>query len=218
MTYQEFSATLSQLKSGDYRWFLVTFDKPTEVIMNRRGETKTMITLRTAFFESNGIWYFARTGRKGFDCRYYFPVANVASIRIITDEEKYEARKSKMMSMLNKMHPNVWDDIKQEIRDKVADGGKTFMRDSDLKPRNITKLFSSSVIDAIKYAFENKTPYSYHDYKGATKGSKREYSVEMRVCDDGIFRAWFSSEFVGCGNGDYYILINPTTAIFCETD
>jgi len=54
---------------------------------------------------------------------------------------------------------------------------------------------------------------------GHTKyGTKRDYSVRTRVGGDGKLEAFFSSEYAGCGNGDYYILINPTTALYVETD
>jgi hypothetical protein len=45
-----------------------------------------------------------------------------------------------------------------------------------------------------------------------------DYSVEVKKCEDGFIRAWLSQEFVGCGNGHYWILISPTQAIFCEND
>jgi hypothetical protein len=38
------------------------------------------------------------------------------------------------------------------------------------------------------------------------------------MCEDGVFRAWYSSEYAGCGNGQYYILINPHYASFMEPD
>ena len=57
------------------------------------------------------------------------------------------------------------------------------------------------------------------DYKyiELVKNGTYEY-VTRKIGKDGVFRAWFSSEYKGCGNGDYYLLINPTQAIFVEKD
>lgn len=43
-------------------------------------------------------------------------------------------------------------------------------------------------------------------------------SVDCRLGEDGIMRAWYSEEFKGCGNGHYYLAVNSTHAIFCEND
>jgi len=45
-----------------------------------------------------------------------------------------------------------------------------------------------------------------------------DYSVEGRLCEDGIYRAWLSAEYKGCGNGHYYLLISAERAIFAEDD
>lgn len=80
--------------------------------------------------------------------------------------------------------------------------------------RNIKKIFSKEQLDAIKAAFESKVPYSCWKY-----GSKRDYHVNVQIEDGGDkLEAWFSSEYAGTGNGDYYLLLNPTTAVFMEHD
>ena len=55
------------------------------------------------------------------------------------------------------------------------------------------------------------------DFSHSWRGSY-DYSVRGRNCDDGIYRAWLSAEYKGCGNGHYYLLISPERAIFCEDD
>lgn len=51
-------------------------------------------------------------------------------------------------------------------------------------------------------------------------GWRAEYDVSVsgKMCEDGIYRAWLSLEFRGCGNGHYYLLINENSAVFCEDD
>lgn len=119
-------------------------------------------------------------------------------------------------TILNKIHPNVWDNLKTEMNN-VINGKENQDFDwhfkNKLKFRCITKLFPSWVKQELINAFENKTNFSYN-----LNGKKRDYSVEVKMCEDGVLRAWFASEYRGCGNGDYYLLLNPTTAIFYETD
>jgi hypothetical protein len=44
----------------------------------------------------------------------------------------------------------------------------------------------------------------------------RENSAE--ISDKDAAHAWYSREYVGCGNGSYYLIISPTHAVFCEDD
>jgi len=77
---------------------------------------------------------------------------------------------------------------------------------------NITRCFHKDELDKIKKAFENKEEiYINRD------GVKRDFSVSTKF-ENGIFKAFFNSEFHGCGNGSYYLLLNPTTAIYYEDD
>lgn len=78
---------------------------------------------------------------------------------------------------------------------------------------SITARFPYLVCKQVEEAFENRTPYSY-----SSPGRRRDVSIEMRVCDDGVFRAWYRSEYPGCGNGQYFLLLNPTTASLSEYD
>jgi hypothetical protein len=62
-------------------------------------------------------------------------------------------------------------------------------------------------------AFDQKKSLQYH-----RDGKRRDLSIETKLCEDGIFRAWYSSEYRGCANGDYYLVISPTQAIYYERD
>jgi hypothetical protein len=44
----------------------------------------------------------------------------------------------------------------------------------------------------------------------------RENSAE--VSDKNATHAWYSREYLGCGNGSYYLIISPTHAVFREND
>lgn len=43
-------------------------------------------------------------------------------------------------------------------------------------------------------------------------------SVEFREDDDGYYLGWYSEEYVGRGNGHYYLALDEKRAIFCEHD
>lgn len=50
------------------------------------------------------------------------------------------------------------------------------------------------------------------------KESGRDRSLEVKKNDDGSLRAWYASEYMNCGNGDYYIPISKTRAFYAEKD
>lgn len=80
----------------------------------------------------------------------------------------------------------------------------------------IDKVFDPWEMEQIKKAFEEKA--SFRITKRASSPRGRDFRAEGKMCDDGIYRAWFSSEYAGCANGDYYLLLNPRVAVFYERD
>lgn len=66
----------------------------------------------------------------------------------------------------------------------------------------------SHLLSAIKEKGEYKDAWQ-EDY---------DRSVEVRLCEDGQMRAWFSKEFRGCGNGHYYLMFDEKHAIHYEDD
>lgn len=113
----------------------------------------------------------------------------------------------------------------QDVKNKLYDSstwntlsGKDFQHGDDPEIyifRNIRKHFSEDQFEQIKLAFENKTKISIH--RNGNSVRERDYSVHTAF-DNGEFQAWFSSEYHRCGNGNYYLLLNPTTAVFMEHD
>ena len=74
-------------------------------------------------------------------------------------------------------------------------------------------VFPKWVLDNINDSIENKKDFSY-----GISGTRRDRRVSISIGEDGNLRAWYSSEYAGCGNGAYYLLINSKTAIFAEFD
>jgi len=87
-----------------------------------------------------------------------------------------------------------------------------FMRDRCWTSINYDKherLFRNTLVND---AIINGKTY-YHKW---TKGY--DNSIEVKLCDDGIKRAWYSCEYRHCGNGHYYLLFDATHAIYYEDD
>ena len=157
-------------------------------------------------FEKDGRFYVNK--RK---CHSGYGIGTILDkiVRIrIVDGKKYDFEKD-MERVRRAIHPN----LREWVENK--DGGirKLGEYNGRFKTRSIKGLFPPHIIEQLREAMEQKKDYHY-----SKDGARRDYSLSVKNCKDGILRAWFSSEYSGCGNGDYYILINPTTAVFVETD
>lgn len=64
----------------------------------------------------------------------------------------------------------------------------------------------------IKRHLDNKDEF-YYSWR-----SNYDVSVSGSTGKDGIYKAWLSLEYKGCGNGHYYLLINENSAVFAEDD
>jgi hypothetical protein len=136
-------------------------------------------------------------------------IENIESIEVFTEDELCPDKK--IRQFIGKFHPNLWSNIVNELNDNPSLMKTKYY--GNISTISIASKFPKSVLNELKTAIENRKNYSYRTY-----GSKRDLSVETKLCEDGVYRGWFSSEFAGCGNGTYYLLINPTTAAFKEDD
>jgi hypothetical protein len=177
----------------------VVFSEEVPVRMNSR-KVKKIKEMKVKFFEST-IGNFCYT----FHLRSGYPLYMIDYSKIISlSIEKGPDIEKQRENFLKRFHPNAWDNIKRN---------PSRISEYDMKTVNIKRKFPINIIEDLQSAFEEKRDYSYKQY-----GEKRDLSVQTKMCDDGIFRAWYSSEFAGCLNGSYYVLINPTTAAFREDD
>ncbi|MFA5873799.1 MAG: hypothetical protein WC832_07520 [Anaerolineales bacterium] len=187
---------------------ILAFKQPVSIPVVGR-QFKTVSTVKAHFFASaeKRICYATRDGFSRGYWGHYIPLDQVQSMSIEADEDGIK----EALALAARIYPGAWEDVKKRIEDDPA----TWLKEHG-KPKYISmaSVFSQHVCDAIKTAFETKGRYHY-----SLPGTKRDRSVEMHLCDsDGLYRAWYSSEYSGCGNGAYYLLINPTTAVFCEND
>jgi hypothetical protein len=134
-------------------------------------------------------------------------------VEAVFKEDPAQIRLKRAKSLLRRIDDRCWDDIRKRSPEQIANE----FRDSSLVPFNFINRFPRHlrpwIQEQVKDAFDQKKSYQYH-----REGKRRDLSIETKPCEDGIFRAWFSSEYRGCANGDYYLMINPTQAFFYETD
>lgn len=212
-TEQDIKNQIKQDKDSGYSGkYTITFSKPTLLIHDRYHKKTYSSVVVKLFFSGHMLCYtfFRRTGYSLFQ---QVSASDILSIEKVTPVEYEAERLKKAESLLRRIDPRCWDDIRNRIPEQVS---KEFA-DSNLVPFSFIQRFKPHIQGYLKQkmeeAFQEKKAFSY-----VQNGQKRDLSVEAQVGKDGIFRAWFSSEYSGCGNGDYYLVISPTQAIYYERD
>jgi hypothetical protein len=185
----------------------VRFQNPTHIRINRRKSTR-LTFMDVSFFTSTAgrfcYTFHRRTGfpLSGIDYR------NVASLSIEKRDTVMDKEIEKIRSLGRSIHANAWDDLKRKIEEDPLS-----YKHFGLARIDISRKFPAQVIEELVQAFDLKLDYRYEK-----PGEKRDLTVSTKLCADGILRAWFSSEYSGCGNGAYYLLLNPRMASLCEYD
>jgi hypothetical protein len=198
----------------------VQFSKPVQVRLNNRRSIETADHVFSGFFthRSYGLCYASRRYDRLNQIRRGWAFGAWESL--ITSWEPIIGRDPlDEVRLLGKaFHPNAWTNIQAEIKatpEKYAD--KDLARISVL-PKFCSR-WDGTIRDWLRSnlenAFANKTEFHH-----SQSGTKRDFRVETKLCDDGIFRAWFSSYPRGSSQQpeSCYILINPTTATMREDD
>lgn len=133
--------------------------------------------------------------------------------------------------LLEKIYPGAWIELSEKLKRAVLNQDESiisteYMLMGKVKYVNIKTILTKRltnypgyaidhILREIRQAFDNKKDYNWSDQ--AKSNSGRDLSIRIKAEGESI-KAWYSSEYHNCGNGDYYLLVNPTTAIFCETD
>lgn len=194
----------------------VTFPAPTA-----RKEILTKKKIKLSFFvcTEGTLCYSSAPGSKtGRRVVGNLPIEELVSLTNVTKtpEDKEQERLFRVSRCMAKFHPSVWSDIVAKYKSGNND---PIGSDCDYKLVDITKIFYPAQIETLKDAFENMKETSVSKYYYGRGPNGRDYSAKTKLDPEtGIFRAWFSAEYPGTGNGYYYMLINPTTAVFVEKD
>ena len=169
------------------------------------------------FISTNGDLCYTFHKRTGFRFLTYIEITNIEEINRIFYEDEVESRMHKAELLRKKIHKNLWPELRNKTAKELKE--KDF-RESNLNPVYFIKKFSrwsrDRIAKEVEEAIEQKKNYNYRQTTSSPTG--RDLSIEVRVCEDGVMRGWFSSEYMGCANGDYYLILNPKVAVFCERD
>jgi hypothetical protein len=207
-----FEEVYKEYHTGNYptQKYLLKFKNPVKIIHNKKKtERETEIALS---------FFLPVSGKYCYSCRlhprhgYYITdemYENMESITIFAESDVNDEKK--VRQFVGRFHRNLWENIRNELSADYTKMQTKYY--SNYSTTNISRKFPSFVIKELTKAIEEQKDYHYKQY-----GEKRDLSVETKMGEDGVFRAWFSSEYSGCGNGSYYLLINPTTAAFREDD
>jgi hypothetical protein len=185
------------------------FRKPSNVYHRRSKKTIQVTEYNCRYFIStNDELCYTQTARTGLYVSY-MDWQSIDRIEMVNREHpeeisKKEDRKEKQWNRINKARydEQTWSNLD---KDSFPDGGDRFFY--------ISKIFDESIIKRIVEAFEKK-----EEFRFTRSRTKRDFSVSGRMCENGIYKTWFSSEYSGCGNGDYYLLLNPRVAVFYQKD
>lgn len=134
----------------------------------------------------------------------------IESIELVDPAQPVPDRIAQVQKLARSIHPNAWDDFKQELQSSAA---QERYAHRGLSPVDIRKLLPASIIREVEEAFANKTKFHYRHC-----GKRRNWIVEVSPGDDGILRAWFNSYHKEAAHGSEYLLLNPHTASFMERD
>ena len=203
--------------SGRYE---ITFYKPVKMLINRYKEkefTKVKVKL---FISTQDRLCYSFNKRRGYSFYRHINPIDIKEIRNISEEEKEKKkinRPHKAELLRNKIYPNLWPEIKSKTGEYLAEND---FRESNLESVYFLNKFSryrrEQIENELRIAFDQKKDYCYNQYTNHHSG--RDLKIEVKVKEDGTIRAWFSSEYKDCANGDYFLILNPKVAVFYEKD
>jgi hypothetical protein len=231
-------------KTHDSSRYDFTFSKP--VSLNGKKPAKKHSAIR--FFighKTEALCFMTKTQHRRGSYATYFPFASIVDVQVWVPKKLNEVEYSEKLlrgfrNVAKHVHPNAWPDLQPQgeakYRDELATSPR-YQSDMYYKPRYKlikelfmrTRKFSRSksfdrfgyeeLVKQLTKAFEDKAEFSWTRLSNSTSMNiGRDLRISARQDADGVYRAWLSSEYPGCGNGDYYLLISPTRAVYNEKD
>ena len=110
-------------------------------------------------------------------------------------------------------------DIYETYRTKKYDWLNSYQVFLSLKANRCWKNPTFDKYDSSKDGIINSVKCAIADKKPITFTWRNVYDNTLEILNNkGIYRGFYSEEFIGCGNGHYYLLFDATHAIFYEDD
>lgn len=112
------------------------------------------------------------------------------------------------------------DELKNRIHNYNTENRNLFHCDSIL--RSAKKGIVS--INYLRYEREEQRTHIkniLNKKKDYTYCWRKDYDNSIQITyfpNDNLYKAWYATEYKGCGNGHYYLMLDERHAIFCETD
>jgi len=167
------------------------------------------------FFRGNWELAFAHgNARRGYGISQFAHL--VTGLETMTEQSREERVVECARIILKRCHPFAWADLRAELEV----GNYRGLSNSKLTWVNVKKHLTEGYSTQLGKAFDQRLVFRWYKNSTARYPSNvgRDLSIETKLSEDGVFRAWYSSEYPGCGNGQYYLLISPQWAFHCEDD
>ena len=179
------------------------------VISKFENKKRTTIhSYNTSFISGDDLYLNKRkNARKGFRVSSLFNYGTKFKTAYLKVPKSKASSKMTYQDVLNRRYDaQTWKGL--SIKEM------SYNAPSTPKVKYINSYFTKEELAEIKAAFENKT-----NIRIEKKGTRRDITVSTTwLPKEQIFKASFQSEFSGTANGDYYLLMNPTLAVFYESD
>lgn len=161
------------------------------------------------FFSSSGQLCYTFSGRRGYPLSDH-AIVDISDVSLQSQSDSLLERVDMVERLIASIHPNAWPDLRDCLKnpEDLVRLSRLGLGRLSMKSR-----FPACVISDLESAFANKTDFHYY-----LPGKNRDIRVKTKLFPDGMLRAWYQSEYPGCGNGQYYLLLNPYTASFMEPD
>lgn len=138
----------------------------------------------------------------------------LSAVEVLPKEKKDgPTPEQNLAKVISKLHPNAWLSIRTQTHTN-----DDFLHDLRFcNPISKFRKYDQKFLaEQVKAAFDNGTEF-YHRQR-TEHHSGRDLTIRIRLNADGTVNASFDSEYMGCGNGDYWLFLNPTTAVYYERD
>lgn len=221
-SYREFETAVTNLlevkrrqeRDGDSSAYenrlRVCFNRPVEIATARRRKVRGEVLDVEFWVSSQGrLCYSRRRNRRtGYAVSDYFPFNEAYQISLIPKGNEDALKLRQVQNLAGLIYPGTWPGLAQDLQQTP----EKYTHHHPLRV-NITRKFPPHVIENLRQAFAERREYRY-----SLSGRKRDLTVSVQINDRGEVRGYFSSEFAGTGNGQYWLLVNPETAILQEED
>lgn len=206
----------------------------------KNGET---MKLRLFIGSHSGMLCYVAKGKQKRGYPLYDLIPDIESVKVANkkaNKTQYEDFISDLKKFkkiyTTKLHKNLWSEIRDCYNRLDIEDFENFVENKGLSHYDLyQKLHEYSKIHDLSHlVFENhyklanvSNPYYSERIKNHLENKEDfhyywrtsyDISVSGKLCDDGIYRAWYSAEYKDCGNGHYYLLINENQAVFAEDD